>query len=126
MQIIGIGIDILDIKRFGNSINKWGDLFINKIFTINEQKYIGAKDSYYMHMSGKFAAKEAVKKAIPNGAEIGLDWTSIEILKFSDGKPYVNLHKKAKQLKEQFQIKDIFISISHSKNFAVANAIVIK
>lgn len=126
MNAEGIGIDIVDIKRFEKAITQHGEHFLKRVFTDKELDYIGGKKAYYMHMAGKFAAKEAVKKAIPDGAEIGLNWADIEILNSEDGKPYAALHGHAKKLMEKFELSKIIISISHTKDLAVSNALVVK
>ncbi len=126
MNVKGIGIDAVDINRFKKAVEKHGKLFVRRIFTKNEQDYAGGKKGHYMHMAGKFAAKEAVKKSLPDGAEIGLNWTEIEILNSEDGKPYVVLHGHAKKLMKKFELDGILVSISHTKDLATASALVTK
>lgn len=126
MRIEGIGIDAVKIDRFKDAIEARGDVFLDKIFTQKEKDYAGTKNGYFMHMAGKFAAKEAVKKALPDGAEIGLAWSDIEILNGTDGKPYVVLHGHAENLKEKFDIKQVLVSISHTKDLAMSNAMAVK
>ena len=123
MSIAGIGIDATKIERFKETVEKRGENFLKKIFTDKELEYAGMKKGYFMHMAGKFAAKEAVKKALPNGAEIGLNWTDIEILNSEDGKPYVELHGEAKRLMKEFNLSRILVSISHTKDIAISNAV---
>jgi holo-[acyl-carrier protein] synthase len=125
MNVVGIGIDALEIVRFRKAVEERGEKFLEKVFTPREIEYVGAKKASYMHLAGKFAAKEAVKKALPDGAEIGLNWADIEILNGDDGKPYVLLHGHAKKLKEKFGISRVLISISHTKDLATSNAVVI-
>jgi holo-[acyl-carrier protein] synthase len=126
MNIAGIGIDAVNVERFGRTAEKRGKEFLSKIFTAQELDYAGNKRGYYMHLAGKFAAKEAVKKALPNGSVIGLNWFNIEILNSEDGKPYVVLHGEAKKLMKKFNLSQIFVSISHTKDIAASNALVVK
>ena len=126
MNVAGIGIDAVDIKRFEKTAGRGGDRFLKKIFTDKELKYSEKKKERFAHMAGKFAAKEAVKKALPDGARIGLSWTDIEIVNDEDGKPHVVLHGKAKELQKEFSVSDVFLSISHSQSVAVSNAVVVK
>jgi len=126
MSVAGIGIDAVDVARFEKAAIKYGKNFLKKMFTNKELEYAETKKDYYTHMAGKFAAKEAVKKAMPNGAEIGLNWPSIEILNSSDGKPYVVLHNVAKLVAEKENIGNFFVSISHIKSVATANAMAVK
>ncbi len=126
MNIIGVGIDAVEIERFKKAVEKRGENFLAKIFTRKELEYAGTKKTYYIHIAGKFAAKEAVKKALPDGVEIGLNWQDIEILNGGDGKPYVLLHDRAKRLMERFGLSDVLVSISHTWNLAMSNAVVVK
>ena len=126
MNIVGTGIDIIDISRFGKAAEEKGEKFLQRIFTEEELKYVNGKKTRFMHMAGKFAAKEAVKKAIPDGARIGLNWSDIEILNSDDGKPYVRLHGEAEQLVKEKGPLRVFVSISHTRDAAVSNAMVVK
>lgn len=126
MNIVGIGIDVVEIERFRKAVEKRGENFLKKIFTKKELEYAVTKKAGYIHMSGKFAAKEAVKKALPDGAEIGLNWSDIEILNAEDGKPYVLLHGHAKVLMEKFGISQVFVSVSHTGGMAASNAMAVK
>ena len=126
MSVAGVGIDAVNIERFKKTVEKYGKNFLTKIFTEKELEYAKDKKAYAMHMSGKFAAKEAIKKALPDGAKIGLNWALIEILNGTDGKPYACLHGIAKQLMAENGISNVLISISHTKELAVSNAIGVK
>ena len=126
MKIVGIGIDSVEIGRFEGIIDGKGEDFLQKVFTDEEIKYSMTKKERFMHMAGKFAAKEAVKKALPDGAEIGLGWKDIEILNSDDGKPYARLHGQARKLMEKFKLTDVLVSISHTKEIAVSNAMAVQ
>ncbi|MBD3426111.1 MAG: holo-[acyl-carrier-protein] synthase [Candidatus Omnitrophica bacterium] len=128
MNVQGIGIDAIEIERFQNAVNKHGEPFLERIFTDKELKHAVGKNrkGYYMHMAGKFAAKEAVKKALPDGARIGLNWAEIEILNAEDGKPYAVLHGQAKELMNKYELSRVFVSISHTHELATSNAMVVK
>jgi holo-[acyl-carrier protein] synthase len=120
-MIVGTGIDILEISRIKSAIEK-SEHFLNKIFTNSELKYIINSNLKFERAAGIFCAKEAVSKAIGTGIR-GFNWTDIEILKYNKGKPYVILYNNAKKICQNNDICDIIISISHSKCYAVANAI---
>jgi holo-[acyl-carrier protein] synthase len=126
MSIIGTGIDVVEVDRFEKAVKEKEDKFLHRIFTPEELEYAGGKKTRFMHMAGKFAAKEAVKKAIPDGAKIGLSWSDIEILNNSDGKPYVRLHGEAERLAKGNGSVTVLVSISHTRNVAVSNAMVVK
>ncbi|MBF0494639.1 MAG: holo-ACP synthase [Candidatus Omnitrophica bacterium] len=121
----GIGIDILEIDRFKDAYEKSGEPFLERIFTAAELKGADGKNKNPMHLAGKFSAKEAVKKALPDGAVIGLKWTDIEILNYEDGKPYVCLHGRARDVADKHKIAKILVSITHSERNAAANAIAV-
>jgi len=90
-MIIGIGTDICDIRRIEQSIDKFGVRFLEKTFTSNEQTYCDAKARPAMSYAKRFAAKEAVAKAL-SGANTGsLSWTSVEVENDLSGRPKVNL-----------------------------------
>lgn len=116
MQVIGTGIDIVEVKRLKQSIKKWGDLFLSRVFTDKEIAYAKSKRFSYEHLAGRFAAKEAVIKAA-GSAEFA--FKDIEITNNASGKPIVKLTKADKRYK-------ISLSISHIKDYAVASAIITK
>ena len=112
-----IGTDIVEIERIKNSIDKYGLKFIEKIFTSREIKYCQNKENCYPHFAGRFAAKEAIKKAIFSSKLINqIDFKSIEIVNDSHGVPIVKMNKALK-------IKNPQLSISHEKKYAVAFAL---
>ena len=126
MNIIGTGIDAVEIERFEKAVKEKEEKILQRIFTPEELKYVGGKRARFMHMAGKFAAKEAVKKALPDGARIGLSWADIEILNSEDGKPYVRLHGEAERLAMEKGPFKVLVSISHTRNTAISNAMVVK
>ena len=111
-----VGTDIISIKRLEKIILKKGKVFLNHAFTEYEQKICDAKNTPVIHYSGKFAAKEAVKKAILSShIKKSISLTSIEIRNSSNGSPYTKMKNKLPCL--------IHISISHTKKYATAIAI---
>ncbi len=116
-MIIGNGVDIIEVKRIKNAIDKYGQSFLERIFTDRELKNAREHNSIYQHLAGRFAAKEAVFKALGIST---LGFKDVEILNDKQGKPYcslINFNQGSDKLK-------IHISISHIKNYAVANAII--
>lgn len=126
MKIEGIGIDAVEVERFRKAAEKHGRHFLEKIFTKKELEYTGSKKASYIHMAGRFAAKEAIKKALPDGMQSGLKWSDIEILNSENGKPYALLHGKAGRLMEKYKQLQVFVSISHTHTLATSNALVVK
>jgi len=114
-MIIGTGIDIIEVSRLRQAIERWGGDFLRRVFTEEELENAQKRGGLYQHLAGRFAAKEAVFKAL---GDKGLNWKDVEILNDIDGKPYcLILNRKIKRVQ-------IYISISHVKNYAVANAII--
>lgn len=89
-MIIGIGSDIIDIRRIEACIRKYGDGFINRIFTHKEIEQAESRNDKCAYYAKRFAAKEAVSKAFGHGITAALAWRDIEILNDPKGKPYVN------------------------------------
>ena len=118
---ITCGTDIIEVNRIKDAIEKHGEKFLNEIFTISEIKYCDEKVNKYQHYAARFAAKEAVFKAISEflSNKYEIEWTDIEVLHNKDQKPIVNLKKEIDQLDQ------IDISLSHVKEYAIANCVCI-
>lgn len=125
-MVEGLGVDIVEIKRIEIALKKWGDSFLKRIFTDREIKYANERKTCYQHFAARFAAKEAVYKAFGGDNGLNVEWKNIEILNEKNGKPLVELHDKALLLKKKQHIKKIIISLSHTKNYAVGTAILVK
>lgn len=123
-MVIGIGIDIIEIERIKKSIDTYGDSFLNKIFTKNELDYCLAKHNKYQHLAARFAAKEAIYKALATGWKKDATWKSIEIINEPNGLPVVKFFGKLKEFISED--KDTKISLSHSDNYVACVAIIYK
>ena len=118
-MIFGIGIDILDIHLFTESFNK-SKRFCKRVFTENEIVYCESKLNKQQHYSVRFAAKEAVLKAIGTGWNEGAQWTQIEIKNDRNGKPtFICTGEVLKKLYEK-NICNLYLSLSHSETKAIA------
>ena len=126
MIVAGSGIDIVEIGRFRKAKKKWGRSFLNKIFTENEIAYSKKRRFQDQHFAARFAAKEAVLKAFGDKLSSINNWQDIEILNDKSGRPYIRFHRSAKKLKAKERIKDVVLSMSHCKDHAIANAILIR
>jgi len=118
-MVLGIGNDIIEISRIDNAIKRYGQKFLDKIFTLREQEYCQRYSQPSRHFAGRFAAKEAVVKAIGVGFRDGVTWLDIEIINDHQGKPIPII---SKDLYSRFQ-GQLAVSISHCKEFASAVAI---
>lgn len=119
-MIYGVGTDIIEVKRIEESIERYGQRFLDRIFTFDEQSYCLRHRDSARHFAGRFAAKEAIVKALGTGFRDGISWLNIEILNDDQGKPNVQLSLK---LKELFELIKIHLSISHGRDYATAFAI---
>lgn len=113
-MILGTGIDIIEIERIEKAVKRWGNHFLNHIFHKEEIEYSKRHKYPLLHFAGRFAAKEAIFKALGNSR---ITWKDIKVLNDKEGKPYCQL--KDKKIKNK-----ILLSISHTHNYAVASAIV--
>lgn len=121
-MVLGIGIDIIEIDRIKQSIDKYGDAFLNKIYTETEINYSLVKKNKYQHLAARFAAKEAIYKALSSDTDYIYSWQDIEIYNESNGLPRVQL---SGPLKDYLGTeKELKISMSHSDNYVTCVAIV--
>lgn len=120
-MVFGIGIDIIEIERVKESIDKFGESFLNKIFTKNEIAYCEPKANKYQHYAARFAAKEAVSKALTTGWNADFNWQNVEIMNEPSGLPIVKLEGKLKTFLEGD--KSLKISMSHSRDYVACVAI---
>jgi len=122
-MIFGTGIDIIEVDRIKNSIQKYSDRFKKKIFTQKEIDYCHSQADPAKHFAARFTVKEAVLKCFGTGMTGGILWKDIEVGKLNSGQPVLNLHGNGKKLFNQLNLKHIHISITHDKTYAAAHAI---
>ncbi len=111
-----IGVDIIEIARIEKAITRWGERFLHRIYTDAELRLYRKKSS---SLAARFASKEAVMKLLGTGRK-GVCWKEIETLSHPGGKPLVNLYGRAQIEAQKLGVKGIAISLSHSKDYAVA------
>jgi holo-[acyl-carrier protein] synthase len=114
-----IGTDIMEIARIRRTIERWGERFLNRVYTPAE---LDLYDRRPHSLAACFAGKEAVMKVLGTGAR-GVAWREIETLRYRSGKPYIILHDRAQYEAAKLGIKEIDISLSHSREYATATAI---
>ena len=124
-MIIGTGIDIVEVVRIKRALDMWGDRFLNRVFTKRELSYANKKKFSHENLAARFACKEAVLKAFGD-TKVGIRLKNIEILNNSKGKPEVILHREAKEFADKNKLDKIIVSMSHTNNYAVSNAILWK
>lgn len=123
-MIKGIGVDIVEIDRIQKAIDSRKDRFINRIFTRDEQEYCFGRPRPYRHFAARFAAKEAVSKALGTGKR-GMHWTDIEVCRDAKGCPFIRMTGGATARAQENGVCDVAISLSFNHNNAVASAVAI-
>ncbi len=122
-MIIGIGIDLVKISRVREMLKRWGDRFLNRVFTHSEIATAQKKKSQHIALSGLFAVKESVLKALGIGFQMGVRWREIETSHNHLGKPVITLSGKTRQIALEQRVSEIFVSISHEGDYAVAQVL---
>ena len=119
-MILGIGNDIIEIDRVKRNIEHYQQRFLDRIFTSREQAYCLKRKEPAIHFAGRFAAKEAIVKALGTGFSQGISWLDIEIYNDEKGKPSINVSPKIAEL---FDSPELSLSITHCRDYATAFAI---
>jgi len=125
VEIAGIGTDIVECLRVGRMIERHGELFLRRVFTEQEVRYCQARRRAMEHFAGRWAAKEAILKALGTGWTRGLDWTDMDIRPDPAGRPHVHLGGGVRDLAESLHVGKILLSISHCRAYATAYALAI-
>lgn len=121
---ITTGVDIIEVYRIEKMIKEFSDNFKNRVYTVNEIEYCeNSKANMYQRYAARFAAKEAVYKALNVNDNNEVNWKSIEILKDKNDRPYIKLYDGLEKIAKK--IEKIDVSLSHIKEMAIANAVVL-
>jgi holo-[acyl-carrier protein] synthase len=125
-MIAGIGTDIIEVVRIGQMIERHGELFLERVFTPAEIRYCQGRKHAMEHYAGRWAAKEAILKCLGTGWSKGISWTDLEVVNDLGGAPRVVLAGAAADIAQSLNIREIMISISHCRAYAVAYALALK
>lgn len=125
MRIFGIGIDVVEVERIASAIERHGEPFVARLFTTAERAYCELQHKPALHYAARFAAKEAVSKALGTGIGGQAGWLDLEITRDPAGAPKLTLQGSAADFAKQNGITEIQISLSHAREYAAANAIAI-
>ena len=125
MDIIGIGTDITECLRIARMIERHGELFIGRIYTADEIQYCQSRRQATQHFTGRWAAKEAILKALGTGWVKGISWRDVEILNEPSGRPVVEIRGGAAKVAQGLGITKMLVSISHCHTHATAYAIAV-
>ena len=124
--VIGTGVDLVENDRVRHLLEKWGARFRDRIYLPSEQAYCQGKAAPWLYYAGRFAVKEAVSKAFGTGIGPSLGWLDIEVVRNADtGAPSVALSPHGRELVQAQGVSRVLISLSHTRHFAVAHALLI-
>jgi len=123
MAIVGHGVDIVEVSRIAGMIDRHGERFLERCFTPGERAYAELRKRSVEHLAGRFAAKEAVLKALGTGWRNGIAWTDVEVVLRPSGAPEVRLHGAAAEAARALGAASWWLSISHTESYAVASAV---
>ncbi len=124
-DLIGLGTDITECLRIARMIERHGELFINRVYTPDEIRYCQGRKQATQHYAGRWAAKEAILKALGTGWRKGISWRDIEIRNEPGGRPVVAVRGGVKDVVERLGIAEIYVTISHCRSHATATAIAV-
>lgn len=125
MRLIGHGIDIVEVSRIAAMRAEHGDRFLERCFTAGEREYAEPNRRRDEHLAARFAAKEAVLKALGTGLADGISWTEIEVTRDGRGRPGLRLTGQAGLVAREKGVDQWSISISHTEHYAAASVIAI-
>jgi holo-[acyl-carrier protein] synthase len=122
-MIVGMGIDVAEVKRIRAVIESQKERFLRRVYTLDEVAYCEQFKNKYERYAGRFAAKEAAMKALGTGWSRGVRWVDVEVVRQRSGRPTIALKGEAKKIADALGIKNISVSISHTTEQAIAQVI---
>ena len=122
-MILGTGVDLAEVRRIREAIERYGERFIHRIYTAGERAYVERKANKFERYVGRFAAKEAGMKAIGTGWKRGVTWQDFEVANLPSGRPTLRLHGEAAKIAEKMGVKSISLSITHTAELGMAHVI---
>lgn len=126
MMIHGIGIDVVEVGRIEAAISNLGDAFLDRLFTAREREYCGKQKRPALHYAARFAAKEAVSKALGTGIGGQAGWLDMEVERAESGAPKMVFTGRAADFLASSGIAEVQVSLSHAKEYAAANAVAVR
>ncbi|HEX4784866.1 MAG TPA: holo-[acyl-carrier-protein] synthase [Candidatus Sulfotelmatobacter sp.] len=122
-MIVGTGIDIAEVPRIRQSIERFGNRFLHRVFTDGEIRYCDSKANRFERYAARFAAKEAAMKALGTGWNHGVRWRDCEVVRMPGGRPTIAFHGKAGEFAAKLGTKNTALSITHTAEHAFAQVI---
>jgi holo-[acyl-carrier protein] synthase len=125
MNVVGLGVDIIEVARIRTALERHGDRFHQRICTSSEATYCQGMRDPAPFFAARFAAKEAVSKALGTGIGAQCGWLDIEVRRKASGEPFVVLHGAGAETARRLGIARVLLTLSHTENYAVAHAIAV-
>lgn len=125
-MIVGVGVDLVKISRIRAAAERWGNRFLARVFTDRERAYARRRREPAPHLAGRFAAKEAVFKALGVGWRRGVRWREVEVVNNPQGKPELVLTGQTKRLSETLGVTAMHVSLSHDSDYAIAEVLLVR
>jgi holo-[acyl-carrier protein] synthase len=122
-MIVGTGVDLAEVDRIRRSIERYGDRFVERVYTAGEIAYVEKKANKYERYAARFAAKEAGMKAIGTGWKRGVTWHDFEVANLPSGRPTLRLHGVAAEVAAKLGVTNIALSLTHTAQFGMAHVI---
>jgi holo-[acyl-carrier protein] synthase len=122
-MIVGSGIDLTEIDRIQQSMDRYGQRFLNRVYTAAEQAYCLRKRKAAESFAARFAAKEAGAKALGTGISHGVNWLEIEVVRLPSGRPTLKFHGRAAQMAARIGAVRAALSITHTSALAMASVV---
>jgi len=122
-MIVGTGIDITEVPRIRESIERFGDRFLQRVFTEGEIRYCESKANRFERYAARFAAKEAGMKALGTGWNFGVRWRDVEVARKPGGRPTLLFHGKAAEFAAKLGAVNVALSLTHTTQQAMAQVI---
>ncbi len=122
-MVLGIGVDIIEIRRVEKLLAKWGERFWQRILLPEEIAYCRRKKYPGPHLAARIAVKEAVLKAFGEGWTEKIGWKDILVGRSTKGQPRVSLTGKGRKLQREMGVAEVLVSLSHADSYSVAAAV---
>ncbi len=119
-MLLGTGVDLIEVARIAQSIERFGERFVQRIYTEREIAYCSGNRNHAEGFAARFAAKEAGAKALGTGMNLGVTWREIEVGRSPLGRPSLELSGQARRVAEQLGVRRISLSLTHTAELAVA------
>ena len=122
-MILGSGVDLCEVPRIESAVGRYGNRFLERIFTAREIAYADRKANRFERYAARFAAKEAGMKALGVGWTGGITWQDFEVVNLPSGRPTLNFHGRAAEVAAKLGVRSVALSLTHTSDQALAMVI---